>query len=82
MRCKNCPYLHTVTYEDDYETCNIFGDNDDYYNEDRNGDLGCKYNLKTLDKMYKTESEINEKAILVDMANFVEYMNEVERGKI
>lgn len=76
MRCDHCPYLHTVAYEDDYETCMVFGDNDDYYWENAKGELGCKYNLKTLNKIYKQEREIEDKAVLEYMAGFVKFCEE------
>lgn len=81
MRCKKCPYLHTVEYEDDYETCEVFGDNDDYVSVDRNDNFGCKYNLKTLKKIYERESKIRDKAICEYMQGFVDFMKEQESNK-
>lgn len=52
MRCKNCTHT-TYDYSENHELCAIFGYGDEEISENRRGEIGCKYNGKTLDKMHK-----------------------------
>ena len=63
MRCKNCKYTYYY-YTEGYELCQLFeyGDGIDEkgnrrITENRKGEEGCRYNQKTLDKMYKKYKE-------------------------
>ncbi len=52
MRCKYCTHT-TYDYSENCELCAIFGYGDEEISENRRGEIGCKYNGKTLDKMFK-----------------------------
>ena len=52
MRCENCPYCNYDSW-DGFWYCQFHFD----YTEDRNGDCGCKYNKRTLDKKLRGQQE-------------------------
>lgn len=56
MRCKGCPY-ESYDHQEGYSTCILFGDNEDYIYENNKGELGCKYNRKSLQKFVKRRYE-------------------------
>lgn len=51
MRCDNCPYLNVNPWDSCDTFCNVFGYDDSMMSEDRNGNYGCKYNRRTLEKL-------------------------------
>ena len=51
MRCDNCPYLNVSSWDSCDTFCTIFGYDDSILSEDRNGNFGCKYNKRTLEKL-------------------------------
>ena len=51
MRCCDCQYCYVDSWDESDWTCGIFGSNaEDMITEDKNGDYGCRYNLRTLKK--------------------------------
>lgn len=61
MRCDNCPYLNVSSWDSCDTFCAIFGYDDSMLSEDRNGNFGCKYNKRTLEKMLRdSDKEIEE----------------------
>ncbi len=61
MRCDNCPYLNVSSWDSCDTFCDIFGYDDSMLSEDRNGNFGCKYNKRTLEKMLRDrDKEIEE----------------------
>lgn len=61
MRCDNCPYLNISSWDSCDTFCDIFGYDDSILSEDRNGNFGCKYNKRTLEKILKDhDKEIEE----------------------
>lgn len=51
MRCWECQYCYVDSWDESDWTCGIFGSNaEDMITEDKNGDYGCRYNLRTLKK--------------------------------
>ena len=52
MRCDNCEYCEFDGWEG-YWYCALHLP----YEDDRNGDSGCKYNKRTLDKKYKAQQK-------------------------
>lgn len=66
MRCRGCPYkLH-------YCDCRIFGDSDYYIYENQKGELGCKYNRRTLQKFERIQ-KLEEEEIIRQMGDFAEF---------
>lgn len=53
MRCKHCPYNNEYDWSENAVLCKLFGYGYDEITENRKREEGCKYNLKTLDKMFK-----------------------------
>lgn len=56
MRCKYCTHT-TYDYSENHELCAIFGYGDEAISENRRGEIGFKYNGKTLDKMRRQHLE-------------------------
>ncbi len=82
MRCKHCPY-ESYDYSEGYSICSIFGDNEDYTYENEKGELGCKYNRKTIEKFLRAK-QLEEKEIvrqMGDMAKFWKEQEELEAAK-
>jgi hypothetical protein len=82
MRCKHCPY-ESYDYSEGYSICSIFGDNEDYTYENEKGELGCKYNRKTIEKFVRAK-QLEEKEIvrqMGDMAKFWKEQEELEAAK-
>lgn len=82
MRCKHCPY-ENYDYSEGYSICSIFGDNEDYTYENEKGELGCKYNRKTIEKFLRAK-QLEEKEIvrqMGDMAKFWKEQEELEAAK-
>lgn len=82
MRCKHCPY-ESYDYSEGYSICSIFGDNEDYTYENEKGELGCKYNRKTIEKFLRAK-QLEEKEIvrqMGDMAKFWKEQEELEATK-
>lgn len=82
MRCKHCPY-ESYDYSEGYSICSIFGDNEDYTYENEKGELGCKYNRKTIEKFVRAK-QLEEKEIvrqMGDMAKFWKEQEELEATK-
>lgn len=82
MRCKHCPY-ESYDYSEGYSICSIFGDNEDYIYENEKGELGCKYNRKTIEKFIRAK-QLEEKEIvrqMGDMAKFWKEQEELEAAK-
>lgn len=77
MRCSGCPYK-SYDYQEGYPTCRIFGDNDDYIYENKKGELGCKYNRKSLQKFVKVH-ERAEEDIVRQMGEFVKFCEEYDK---
>lgn len=77
MRCSGCPY-ESYDYQEGYPTCRIFGDNDDYIYENKKGELGCKYNQKSLQSFVKTH-ERAEEDIVRQMGDFVKFCEEYDK---
>ena len=77
MRCSGCPY-ESYDYQEGYPTCIIFGDNDDYIYENKKGELGCKYNMKGLQKFVKMHEQ-EEKEIVRHMGEFVKFCEEYDK---
>lgn len=77
MRCNGCQY-DTYDYQEGYPTCRIFGDNDDYIYENKKGELGCKYNQKSLQKIAKMR-EREEEEIVRQMGDFVKFCDEYDK---
>lgn len=58
MRCNNCQYCYVDSWDESDWTCGIFGsDAEDMITEDKNGDYGCRYNSRTLNKKQKELDE-------------------------
>lgn len=74
MRCKDCPHT-TYDYSEGHETCNLFGDNEDFVYENNHGSVGCRFNRKQL-KKYEKEHEFEEAEICRQMGDFVKWYNE------
>lgn len=51
MRCDNCPFLDVSGWDSSDTFCTVFGYDDSVISEDRNGNYGCKYNKRTLEKL-------------------------------
>lgn len=77
MRCKGCPY-ESYDYQEGYPTCSLFGDNEDYIYENKKGELGCKYNRKSLQKFVKMH-ERDEEEIVRQMGDFAKFCEEYEK---
>ena len=55
MRCKYCIYK-TYDWGEQKELCNLFGYGDDgEITENRKGEIGCRFNMKTIEKLNKEE---------------------------
>ena len=82
MRCRNCPY-EDYDYQEGYQTCQLFGDNDDYIYENAKGELGCKYNRKGLQKFVRTRQLAEEDIVrqMGEMAQFWEEQEKLEAAK-
>lgn len=76
MRCKNCPY-ESYDYSEGYSICSIFGDNEDYTYENEKGELGCKYNRKTIEKFVRAK-QLEEKEIVRQMGDMAKFWKEQE----
>lgn len=76
MRCKHCPY-ESYDYSEGYSICSIFGDNEDYTYENEKGELGCKYNRKTIEKFVRAK-QLEEKEIVRQMGDMAKYWKEQE----
>ncbi len=58
MRCKWCIYK-TYDWGEQYDLCNLFGYGDNgEITENRKGELGCRFNAKTIEKMNREEREL------------------------
>lgn len=66
MRCRGCPY------QLDDCNCRIFGDSDDYIYENQKGELGCKYNRRSLQKFTRIQ-KLEEEEIIRQMGDFAEF---------
>lgn len=77
MRCKGCPY-ESYDRQENYKTCMLFGDNEDYIYENQKGELGCKYNRRSLQKFIRIQ-KLEEEEIVRQMGDFVEFC-EKENG--
>lgn len=71
MRCKCCPHK-SYDYQEGYQICRLFGDNEDYIYENQKGELGCKYNRRSLQKFVRAQ-ELEEEEIVRQMGDFVEF---------
>lgn len=67
MRCNICKYKQSYVGEDsgylEEDSCTLcWITNRDEHTEDRYGNIGCKFNQKTLDKRYRDylKAEIHE----------------------
>lgn len=76
MRCKHCPY-ESYDYSEGYSICSIFGDNEDYTYENEKGELGCKYNRKTIEKFVRAK-QLEEKEIVRQMGDMAKFWKEHE----
>lgn len=76
MRCKHCPY-ESYDYSEGYSICSIFGDNEDYTYENEKGELGCKYNRKTIEKFLRAK-QFEEKEIVRQMGDMAKFWKEQE----
>lgn len=76
MRCKHCPY-ESYDYSEGYSICSIFGDNEDYTYENEKGELGCKYNRKTIEKFVRAK-QLEEKEIVRQMGDMAKFWKEQE----
>lgn len=74
MRCKNCPY-EDYDYQEHHPCCQLFGDNEDFIYENSKGELGCRYNMRGLQKFVR-EREEDEKVIVQQMGDFVKWCEE------
>ena len=79
MRCSGCPY-ESYDYQEGYLTCRLFGDNEDYIYENKKGELGCKYNMRSLQKFVRMH-ELEEEDIVRQMGDFVKWCEETEKTK-
>lgn len=77
MRCSGCPY-ESYDYQEGYPTCRLFGDNEDYIYENAKGELGCKYNMRSLQKFVKMH-ELEEEEIVRQMGDFVKWCEETDK---
>ena len=50
--CCKCPH-EGYDFSEGHTTCNLFGDNEDYCYENAKGELGCKYNMRGLQKFVR-----------------------------
>ncbi len=57
MRCNNCPFLNVSGWDSCDTFCNVFGYDDSMTSEDRNGNYGCKYNKRTLEKFVRIHEQ-------------------------
>lgn len=82
MRCKHCPY-ESYDYSEGYSICSIFGDNEDYIYENEKGELGCKYNRKTIEKFVRAKQLEEEEIVrqMGDMTKFWKEQEELEAAK-
>jgi hypothetical protein len=78
MRCKGCEW-EDYDYQEGYTICRLFGDNDDYIYENKKGELGCKYNRKSLQKFVKMH-ERDEQEIVRQMGDYVKFCEEYVKG--
>ena len=76
MRCKHCPY-ESYDYSEGYSICSIFGDNEDYIYENEKGELGCKYNRKTIEKFVRAK-QLEEEEIVRQMGDMAKFWKEQE----
>ena len=77
MRCNGCPY-ESYDSQEGYPTCRLFGDNEDYIYENKKGELGCKYNQKSLQKFVKIQKR-DEEEIVRQMGDFAKFCEEHEK---
>lgn len=88
MRCKNCEYTYYY-YAEGYELCQLFdyGDWEDkngnrIITENRKGEEGCRYNKKTLDKMYKEYRERCHKGWASVLEAEIEVENKLKKKEV
>lgn len=79
MRCKNCPYTE-YDYSENVELCKFFGYGEDEISENRKGELGCKYNMKSLQKFVRMH-EAEEEEIVRQMGDFAKWYEETYKNQ-
>lgn len=79
MRCKNCPYTE-YDYSENVELCKFFGYGEDEISENRKGELGCKYNMKSLKKFVRMH-EAEEEEIVRQMGDFAKWYEETYKNQ-
>lgn len=80
MRCKNCPYTE-YDYGENVELCKFFGYGEDEISENRKGEIGCRYNKKTLDKFDRISKEVDEPEILRQMGDYAKWYEETYKNQ-
>ena len=76
MRCNGCPY-ESYDYQEGCPTCKLFGDNDEFIYENAKGELGCRFNQRSLQKYIKIH-ELEEEEIVRQMGDFADWCKEQE----
>lgn len=78
MRCEGCTYT-VYDYSENVELCKFFGYGDDEISENRKGEIGCRYNKKTLDKFERISQEVDEPEIIRQMGDFAKFCEEYDK---
>ena len=76
MSCNGCPYK-SYDYQEGYPNCKLFGDDEDYIYENKKGELGCRFNQRSLQKYIKIH-ELEEEEIVRQMGDFADWCKEQE----
>jgi len=79
MRCKNCPYTE-YDYSENVELCKFFGYGEDEISENRKGEIGCRYNMKSLQKFVRMH-EAEEEEIVRQMGDFAKWYEETYKNQ-
>lgn len=79
MRCKNCPYTE-YDYSENVELCKFFGYGEDEISENRKGEIGCRYNMKSLQKFVRMHEE-EEEEIVRQMGDFAKWYEETYKNQ-
>ena len=84
MRCDKCPFLIVDYYDSCDSVCGIFGYDfgGKYISEDKYGNMGCKFNHRTLLKFQRENDAAFEHAMQEEAKAYEQKMLEKSRASL